>query len=206
MKDIEIFLPNIMPFAPGCAIPAAYQWIRQAAIEFCERTRLWRYADEFDVTDDAAEALIAPYGAVVHEIEACSFDGQPLEPKTTAWLDSRENGWRDGLLTGIPHYVTQIEPDTLRLVPAMAGKVSLALRLKPTFDADELPDFLADHYRQTIADGALGRILLLPDQSFTNVDMGSAFGAAFQSKLDSLSSKGSTGQQRAPLRTRASTF
>ncbi|HTN66413.1 MAG TPA: hypothetical protein VL051_09555 [Burkholderiaceae bacterium] len=206
MKDLDAFLPDIMQYAPGCAIPSAYFGIRKAAIEFCERTRLWRYEDDFDVSLDGCDAILAPAGAVVHEIESATFDGQPLTQQTTAWLDQRERGWREGLLTGAPRYLTQIMPDTLRLVPVQAGHLRLYLWLKPADDADQLPDFMADQHRETIARGALGRILLMPNQSFTNAELGSAFFASFQQKLDSLSTKGSSGQQRATTRTRSSPF
>ena len=114
--------------------------------------------------------------------------------------------WRSGGVKSDskPKYVTQTEPNTIRLVPFQAGDVKLSLFLKPAQDADELPDFLADQHRETIAWGALGRILLIPNQSFTNPEMGAAFGQAFQQKLDGKSTMGVTGQQRAPVRTRPS--
>ena len=40
MKPIDDFLPLILPRAPGCPEPIAFDAIRQAAIEFCERTRI----------------------------------------------------------------------------------------------------------------------------------------------------------------------
>lgn len=203
MTDLDVFLPHIRPYAPGVADPTAYFGIRQAAIEFCERTRLWRFADEFTITDPT-EPLVTPQMSVVHEIEQIAFDGRELEPKTPEWLDENYPGWRQGEHTGQPCYVTQLEPNTITLVPAQAGTVNLSLFIKPAQDADELPDFLAANYRQVIANGALGYILAIPNQSFSNMEMSSAFGGAFQQKLGSLSTKGSTGQQRARNRTKAS--
>lgn len=204
MKSLDDILPSIMPYAPGCALPTAYFAIRQAAIEFCERTRIWRFDDDFQVTTDDPDDLLAPYGAVVHEIEAAWFGDRKLIPMTTAWLDANANGWRTGSISGEPTYITQTDPNTIRIVPRQAGTMRLSLLLKPSQDADELPDFIIDQYRETIAHGALARILLIPNQSFTNVDMGSGFGMSFQTKLNALLSKGATGQQRAALRTRAS--
>lgn len=204
MKPLDDFLPGIRPYAPGVADPTAYFGIRQAAIEFCEKTRLWRFDDTFTIAADDCEQLLAPSGAVIHEVEALSFNGYPLKPKTPDWLDEHRNGWREGLLSGAPEYFTQTAMNTVTLVPRASGTVSLSLWLKPAQDCDELPDFMVEQFRELIAHGALGRILLIPNQSFSNVEMGAAFGAAFQSKLDSLSTKGFTGQQRAKLRTKAS--
>jgi hypothetical protein len=203
MKSLDAFASSILPFAPGCSEPAMHMGIRQAAIEFCERTRLWRFDDEFKVTDGDCEGILAPYGAVLHEIEAVLFGGQELEPKATAWLDLHMRGWRTGDLAGIPKYFTQTEPNTIRLVPFNPGTLRLNVWLKPAQDATELPDWMADQYRETIAHGALSRILLIPKQSFTNIPLGTAFGTLFQGKLNELFTKGFTGQQRAPTRSRA---
>ena len=206
MKSLDAFSANIKLYAPGCADQTMYFAIRQAAIEFCERTRLWRHEDEFSVTSDGCEAILAPNGAEIHEIEAVFFNGNQIEPATISWLDEHMRGWRSGQLSGIPKYFTQTEPNTIRLVPQEAGTVGLHVWLKPSQYADELPDWMADQYRETIAHGALGRILLIPNQSFSNPELGAAFGSAFQAKLDKFSTKGLTGQQRAPARTRATYF
>jgi hypothetical protein len=206
MTELDTFLPNIKLYAPGVADPTAYFAIRQAAIDFCERTRAWRFDDEFDITVDDAEGLLAPSGSVVHDIEGVWFEGTKLKPKTPVQLDTLVPNWRSGAtkVDSTPKYVTQTEPNTIVLVPFLAGSVKLSLFLKPAQDADELPDFIADQHRETIAWGALGRILLIPNQSFTNVEMGSAFGQMFQQKIDGKSTMGSIGQQRAPIRTKAS--
>lgn len=206
MKSLDAFAPSIKVYAPGCADPTMYFGIRQAAIEFCERTRLWRYDDDFTVTTAQAEGVVAPIGADIFEIESAAFNGVPLEPQTIAWLDENMRGWRTGELAGLPKYFTQTEPNTIRLAPFNPGTLSLHVWLKPSQDADELPDWMADQYRETIAHGALARILLIPSQSFTNLELGSAFATSFQRKLYELCTKGVTGQQRARLRTRATYF
>ena len=207
MKTFDSFGPNVRLYAPGVSDPTMYFALREAAIEFCERTRLWRYEDVFTVTAEQCEAIFTPDGTVVHEIEKVEFDGQELDHVTPTYLDQRMHLWRtDGAMTGIPRYVTQTEPNTIRLLPQGSGTVGLFLWLKPSQDAEEVPDWMADQYRETIAYGALGRILLIPNQSFTNLELGAAFGAAFQAKLDGSSTKGFTGQQRAFVRTRATFF
>ena len=206
MTDLDEFLFNIRMYAPGVADPTAYFAIRQAAIEFCERTRMWQFTDEFPVTAEECEGLLTPAGSVVHEIDHVWFDGQELRKVTPGKLDELIPAWRSGAdkPTGTPSYITQTEPNTITLVPFGSGSVRVSLYLKPTQDCDQLPDFLAEQHRETIAWGALARVLLIPNQSFTNPEMGAAFGQSFQARLDGKASKGITGQQRAPIRTRAS--
>lgn len=208
MKDLDDFLPYIRMYAPGVGDPAAFFGIRQAAIEFCERTRIWQFEDNWNVAADDCEGVLAPAGADIHEIDKVWFNGVELRKVTPQWMDEFVSNWRSGneKPTGQPSYVTQTAPNSIILVPFGSGSVKVSLYLKPSQDCDQLPDFLVDQYREAICMGALARILLIPNQSFTNPDMGVAFGQSFQSKLDSKSTKGITGQQRAPVRTKASYF
>lgn len=206
MKALDDLLPNIRMYAPGVADPTAYFAIRQAAIEFCERTRTWRHEDELTITENDIDGLETPSGSVILDIDGVWFDGLKLKAKTPAQLDAMLPAWRSGaeLPTGNPSYVTQIEQNKIRVVPFQTGAMKYALFLKPAQDATELPDYLVDQHRETLAWGALSRILLIPNQSFTNPEMSAAFGMAFQQKLDGKSTIGIVGQQRAPVRTKAS--
>lgn len=208
MKDLDEFLPNIRIYAPGVADPTAYFAIRQSAIEFCERTRIWHFEDEFEIAADDFESLLSPPSSVIHEIDDVWFNGKKLRKVTPQKLDELCPDWRSGdeKPTGEPSYITQTAPNEIILAPFGTGTVKLSLYLKPSQDAVEVPDFLADQYRETIAFGALGRILLIPNQSFSSPEMGAAFGSAFQQRLDGKSTKGISGQQRAPTRTKASYF
>jgi hypothetical protein len=206
MKSFDDLATSIKVYAPGVADPTMYFAIRQAASEFCERTRLWRFQDTFTVTASECEALYAPQDSEVFEIEYVDFNGVKLDPKDIGWLDDNMRGWRTGELTGLPKYFTQSEPNTISLAPRYSGTVNLSLWLKTSQDATTLPDWVVSQYRETIAHGALARILFIPNQSFTNPELGAAFGSSFAGKLNELSSKGFTGQQRAPIRTRASFY
>lgn len=208
MSTLDSFLPYVRPWAPGVPDQVAYKNIRLAVIEFCERTRLWKYEDDYDVTvEQCTGGITTPTGSILHDIEIVLFDGQELIPSTARDLDKTEKGWRTGDLgTGLPRYYTQIEQNTLRIVPAMEGHVYLCLRLKPAANATEVPDFIASEYAEAIGWGALGRILTIPGQSYSSPELGMAYAARFSDKLDKLSTKGVRGQQNAPKRTRSRYF
>lgn len=205
MSTLDTFLSYVRPWAPGVPDPTAYKAIRAAAIEFCERTRLWKYEDDFDVTvEDCNSGIFTPNGSQLHDIEVILFNGRELAPKATRDLDRLVPDWRlSTAATGLPSYFTQIDQNTLRIVPAMAGHLYLCVRLKPAQDAMDLPDFIANEYRETIGWGALGRILTIPGQSYTNPELGAFYAGKFAERLDRLSTKGVTGQHGAPKRSRA---
>jgi hypothetical protein len=206
MKSLDLFLPKIHQFAPGVGDPVAYEWIREAAITFCERTRSWRSFDTYNVNGIYPGDVRAPAGAVIHEIEQVTYNDQQLEAKSPEELDLLTPGWRSGAARGCPAYFTQLDPNTVAVSPLAAGRVVAWLILKPAADAMALPDFIADQYRQAIADGALMRILALPGKEWTNLQLASGAGAAFSQRLTVLSNKGSSGQQRAHPRSKSTFF
>lgn len=207
MIPLSDFLTEVRPYAPGVPDQVAYKHLRNAAIDFCERTRLWKWEDDYDVVETfVGEPIITPAGSTVFDIERVSFDGRDLRPVSTVDLDRLSPHWRTSQETGMPEFITQIEQNTLRVVPAQAGHIYLCLRLKPSKDAMELPDFLDTEYRECIGWGALGRILTIPGQSYTSPDMAQFYMQRFENKIGSLSAKGSKGQQNAPKRTRSRFF
>lgn len=207
MTDLEEFLAKVLPFAPGCPVPTAYEHLRNAAMEFCEETKLWRFDDSFDVGADP-NVVCTPQGSVIHQIERCDFNGKRLEPVGLGWLDEHHPDWRSDefRLDGVPRYFTQICPDTVRVVPHQVGRVKLWLRLKPSEDCDQLPDFIAAQHRNLIGWGALAGILMLPGHPFSDPSRAQFFQAKFDQGLGRKSSLQSQGQQRAPIRTRAQFF
>lgn len=210
MSTLDSFLPEVRPWAPGVPDATAYKALRSAAIEFCERTKLWKYESTTAVlsTDPATSTIVTPTDSVVFDIEVALFEEVELDPKATRDLDAILQGWRTGELgTGQPQYITQIEQNTLTLVPAPSadGDLYLCLRLKPSQTATTLPSFMSD-YAECLGWGALGRILTVPGQSYSNPELATYYTARFTDKLDKLSLKGTKGQQNARKRTKSSFY
>ena len=206
------FLPYVTPHCPACPDPVAEFLLRQAAIEFCERTKCWRYVTS--VTISAADSvLVAPSYSEIHEIEKATHDGLDLTP--VAYIDSTPAGLYGAQEENVPRYITQMNAGSVTVAPYKAGTLRLSLILKPQsgvemgFDPDDplrdaknvVPPFLLQHHAATIAAGALARILMLPEQPFTNPPMAAMKRAEFDAAADSLASRFQKGQQQAPLRT-----
>lgn len=197
MREIADMMRLVAPYAVGVPEPVAVQYLRDAAIEFCQETRIWRHSADFNVIGGQNETLCTPDQAQIFEIENAWFNKCLLEPRP---FGSIENWDRDD---GQPRYITQSSPGSVRLVPGAleAGVLSLHLFLKPANDAEDFPDFLTE-YERIIADGALARILMLPNQPFTNPAMAGAFGQSFVQGKDRNFNQNIKGKQRAPMRSR----
>lgn len=197
MKDIEDLMPKVAQFAPGLPEPTAIEHIRDAAIILCKRTRCWRELLESQTTGALNALPTMPVGADLFEIESAYFDDQELE----------RVGFSHDMLfhdVGIPHSISQASPNTVLLEPGGVGTLKLSAYLKPSQNTDQLPDFMFDQFHDALVSGALSTILLLPNQPFSSPQLAMAFGGQFNSILDRNFAFNVRGQQRAPVRTKAS--
>lgn len=195
MRPIEDVFPHVLPHAPNCPRPAALLYVREAAIEFCRRTRIWRHADAFDY--EGEPFVCVPPDSSLFEIEQAKFDGRRLA--AAAHFDRDDE-------SGPPQYVTQVTPNTISIVPQAIGRLWLSLFLVPSQDAKTLPDFLLDQHGKALGAGALASILLLPNQPYTNPQLAAIFDQQFQGACDRSFASHVKGQQRARLRSHARYF
>jgi hypothetical protein len=204
MIELDVFLPKILPYAPGCPEPTAFANIIKAAQTFCERTRLWRDRDQFNVTPTSCNVVCAPDGADLLEIESARFNGCLLEPIALADLEAKHPTWPQ-MSAGEARWFTQTEPGSVLLVPTCTGTLELSTLLRPSDTADQLPDFFSQ-YTQAIADGALADILMLPKQTFSDPQSAQFYAMRFENRINELFNRTIQGQQRAPVRSRARFF
>lgn len=204
MNDVATILPAVLPYATACPEPMAIAAVVAAATRLCERARFWRASREVAYGPDQSGRVAAPPGAIIHEIDEARFGdgGAPIEPIALAWLDQIWPGWATAG-EGAPRYVTQVAPDTLRLVPEADGTLTVRLILKPHPDATALPGWMLEQHRETLVAGALARILVTPGQPYANPALAAEFGALFAQDCDRLARREIAGQQRAPARTTA---
>lgn len=216
---LSAFLPYTALHAPGAPIPTVESYLRLAAIEFCERTRCWRHMTEVEFTEDNHQAVVAPDYAAIHAFEFATFTSEsqhkrPLMP--TQYSDLAPGGFeeREG---SPPNHITQATPNSVTIFPFAEGTVALSLFLKPRFgqdftspdrthpmeDAfDKVPEFLLTQWGEAIACGALGKLLMVPQQRWTDPNAAMVFGAKFERYCDTHFSSNVIGQQRAPRRSR----
>ncbi|PNW65651.1 UNVERIFIED_CONTAM: hypothetical protein BEN50_21760, partial [Euhalothece sp. KZN 001] len=172
--DTARFSPLIGPYAPGAAKPVQMQAIQLALVEFCERTRAWRYVIDAEIAA-REECVVAPSYTAIHEIESAYWEHEtPLEP--VPYGDTPPADLLSA--TGVPECVTQIAPNIISVVPFQEGTLRLTLNIKPIapveygkVDLERLenqyhrcPEWILQKHGETIAVGALGRPLAIPGQ------------------------------------------
>lgn len=189
--------------------------LRQAAIEFCERTKAWRHIITSTVTAQGATTAAPQYSAI-HEIESATLNGQPLTPVSyTEILPDELSGEQD---QGQPRYITQSTPNEVQIYPFATGALRMSVILKPRAgqlfgtDASDpmhdaynvVPDFLLTQHGETIAYGALARMFIIPGETWTDPDRANYYRSQFVERAKASQAVAIKGQQRAALRTKPS--
>lgn len=172
MTAIADFDRFILPFVHNCSAIAAEIAARFAIIEFCERSDWVHF--EVDpitiVTGVAGYEIEVPQDTKVVNIVSATIADQtpPLEAKTQDELAQIYGDWR--AREGTPRYYTQIERDSIRLVPSPDADIAQGLRLlvatAPTVDAPDVEDSLYDRYAEAIGYGARARLKEMSGQPY----------------------------------------
>lgn len=210
---IGAFLPFVLPHLTAAPRPLVELSLRQAAIEFCERTKEWRHIISAAVTEQKATPAAPTYSAI-HQIESATLDGIQLTPISfTEVLTDDLSGSQD---QGQPKYITQSTPNEVQVYPFSPGTLRMSVILKPragqlfgTDPADPLhdaynvvPDFLLTQHGETIAYGALARMFIIPGEAWTDADRANFYRVEFEKRTKASQAVSIKGQQRAPIRTK----
>lgn len=177
-KQYIQFLSGVQPSVPGCDIATAISALRASAIDFCAESLIWRReADPTDIAADVSEySFSPPTGAEVVTVMNILVDGNKVTPVSREDLDTYRPSWRD-IAEKIPQYYFLTGNSTLRLVGVPTEDLTDALRvdvvLKPSRSSTEVPDTLYEDWFEPICAGALYRLQVMPDKTWTNGQLAS---------------------------------
>jgi hypothetical protein len=218
MKAWTLFLPLVASETYGAPKVLQLEHIRNAAIEFCERTKAWQ-------EEQAAYPLptsvlgSSPFvdfqsdtQKLVHEILAAGLRTSgtaatwPVTPRTAQWCDQRYPGWQHAGVVGTPDSVVQISPDQFAPVPAASGgpwEMLLHVAYKPTRTATSGPDFLYNDYYEQIAAGAKARLMAMPGKAWSNPQLAGVYASVFDAAITKANSRQAHGFGRGRVRVKA---
>jgi len=165
------FFPEVIPYAPDVAEPVAETAIRNACIEFCERTRFWQEdlgAIPTTANEGFYEVVLAAGVKFVDIVEAY-YNEILLIPKSSEELSNiyRHTDWRT--VVSDPYYLTRLTPTEVQLVPRPTfgtGQLRIRAALAPTRDSTTVGDAVYEEYAEVIAMGARARLHNTPNQPY----------------------------------------
>ena len=208
-KTWSAFYNRVAPDLPGCPLPVIDDALREAAIEFCERSTAWRIDHTpINIVANTHTYAFAP-GAnkVVQDVLWARVNDFPIDPASEESLDadsSIDPTWRG--ITGDAKYYFRPTETSIRIVyiPAanITGGLTMKVIVKPTPTAEVVDDFLFNEYRNDIAMGAKSRLMVSPGKPYTNAALGVELASQFQIAINAAEVRATKGYTRTPLRTR----
>jgi hypothetical protein len=171
----ESYLADVLPDVPGVPEAAAILAIRNTAIDFCIKTRIWRETlAAVNVVAAQANYVCAPATpntSIVTVLYGWLSD-QPLNgPMSDDDLDMRGFQWRTQT-SDTPDSFTLPDPGTMRLIGIPTANIAAALvarvALKPTQTATDASDFLFNDWHEEIGHGAKARLMAIPNKEWSN--------------------------------------
>lgn len=203
--DIDELFPQVKTHAPSAPEPLIARYIREAAQELCQHSRLWRRSERFALTMPDCQGVLTDPDQAIVGIDNARLDGTSLEPVTIWWLDEAHPGWEEREEEAAARYITQTGPDRVTVFPRQSGELSVRLILKPSRTAETLPAFLLEHHEAAIGKGAAGRVLATPGE-WANPELGMVMLGEFERLKATTKITAAKGQQGGRIRTRGSFF
>lgn len=209
MAAYESFFPNILPEVPGAAEMLVENAVRNAAIEFCEKSLiLTRDHDPITVLPNIVDYdLEPPTGYLVIKVQKAWLENQPLHPmapdlvKEAATYNRLFSSYQAGPTT--PTHYLQKDERTISVWPLpdkkYANGLTLRVALKPTRTSTSIEDVIFEDYAEVIASGALYRLMASPGKAYTNPDLAVVHKSLFEQGVNTARSRMIHGHVRSNL-------
>jgi hypothetical protein len=195
---------------PGCPRPTIEQYVRNSAIEVCEKTLGWRYEQpEIRLTPGVYEyEYETPDYAEVTTVVYAAVNGSPINPIAQELLHQQYPDWPSPE-TGkrsTPQALSQLDPDHFVIAPvpdnSIPYNIKMFVALKPTLDAKGMDAKAMDELEALIIHGALQHLLALPNKSWTDRELATYHAKQYAYKTAGRRAKTNLGAARASMTVR----
>lgn len=208
MSAYTDFYDYLLPDLPA-AVPQALatRAIRDAIIQFCERTRLYTYDHPaIDVVAATHTYTLTPEAnAGVIDVLYAAHNAVEIYPAGDRDLDATVTDWRLATTTGVPEFYNL--PATLsqiRLVPtpdeSITGGLVVKIAQKPTRASTTVADWFLERFANSLMDGAKRTLYAMGGKPWSSPDLAVYHGRLFESACGAADMAASRGNVRAPLR------
>lgn len=198
MKYSDLFV-YVLSEAPGCPEFTAERAIRDACIDFCARTDLYKAeAQSLVVSAGVTEyELDAPTGTEPNHVKAVLRKGKPLTAVT----------YEDAVMKieqsdrSYPQYYAQYDNANVLIGPKPAERETLKVlyTLKPTQSSTSIPDTIGNEWREALISGALFRLQMMAGQPWLNPNAANANAQLYERAVGKAIRQAKYGHGGAPL-------
>lgn len=213
LRDFVDLADKIAPSVPGCPTPTLIQYIRDIAIEVCEKTLVWRYEQPLiRLTAGVYEYdYEPPCDAEVCGVIHSAVNGVPVPFLVQEEVHRLYPDWpsTDSTKRAQPRFLTQFDPDHVLVVPipdsATTYDLKMFLALRPKLDATDMDKTAMDEVEQVIIHGVLQHLLVMP-KSWMDRELATYHAKQYTYKTASRRAKVNLGVGRGPLRVQMQPF
>lgn len=209
MATYEKFFPNILPEVPGAAETIVENAVRNSVIEFCEKSLiLQRDHDPITLVEGLVDYdLDPPTGYLCVKVMKAWLENNPLDPMAPDFV--REAAVYNRLFSSYqsanstPRAYLQKDERTISVWSPPEKKypngLTLRVALKPTRASSEVEDLIFEDYAETIASGALSRLMMSAGKPYTNIEMAAVHKGLFQQGINMARQRATHGHVRSNL-------
>jgi hypothetical protein len=198
------FFPYLIPLVPHVADPVAEQAIRDACIEFCKESLVWQTPiDPISTTGgEGVYQLDVPTGTNLAHVVDLYYDNARLGKKSISEIASKFSyDWMQRV--GTPSVFTMLNPNEVTLVPkpetSLLNALTGILAFAPLRKSTGIIDYIFEDYAEEIARGAAARLMMIPNQQWTDPKSGLGYRKQFTSDMSNARAHVNQGQVRAPI-------
>ena len=176
MASLSDVYPYVMPSVQGCPIGMVDTAIRNSLMEFCEKTRIWKYmCPTISLVDQQSLYPITSTddNSIISMPTYVGVDGFNIAPTNEEDLYALDPLWRKAE-SRRPIFYYMDYNDNINLIPIpnldpnIPSVMQVEVSLKPSVTSTTFPDWIFNNWVEVIADGALMRLHTMPGKVWAN--------------------------------------
>jgi hypothetical protein len=192
----DTFYPDVLPYVPGVPEFVALNAVRNACIEFCEKTNYWQV--DYDniqnqgldsVASQSIYPITLPTDQELSLLMQVWYNGVLLTPKDPDTLTRlfRWCDWRQ--FQGQPEFYLRTQEPNLQLIPtptiSMPGEGWITFRasIKPTRASTTINSEIQEHFTEAIGLGARARLHMTLNQPYSDAKTATDCARLFKQKI-----------------------
>ena len=200
---------------PGCPRPTIEQFVRDIAIEVCEKTLVWRYKQPSIalIAGTYEYAYDVPAGAEVTAVTHAmlSKDSVFIDKLLPVTQDDLHRLYPDWPSSDVdkrtqPRFFSQIDPTMFVVAPVpdsgVTYTIDMFLALKPSLSSTGMEETIFNNCENLIVHGVLQHLHTIPDKSWTDYGVASYHAKQYTYKTAMKRAQTNIGTVRGPMSAR----
>lgn len=211
MAALSKFLPFVLPHVPTCPDSLAEQALLSSCIDFCVQTLLIQEVSTQTVTAGVQDYTVdIPSSSMLLKVLGVMHEDRWLTPnsienvRSAVALRGDVGSAQAKDSTPIVYFQKTPSSDDISLYPVPVSTVTEGLTIRaafaPTRSATTVDDILYDSWAESIAAGAISRLMLIPNQAFSAAPLAGAYRSQFDAATRKASIIARTGEVAASSR------